>query len=225
MTTNDADKPFADAIAWAQRTGRARDLRDVLERLHRDLADDPVALAQIRTLLDRIQASSAVEAPSAWVQTATTRIVELEAAARAATGPGFIDRARSILREVARVVEAQLVGDTFAGQALQGIRGSTALQPRQLHFVSELGDVHIQVDRTDRGHSVMGQFVPSQEDLLDIAMEARATTSDGSTTVDLDPGAQFSFTNVQDGEIRIELSLGKESLNLAPFWIRSRQKE
>ena len=224
MTTDDADKFFEDALAWASQAGRARDFRDVLERLHQELSSDPAALAQMRTLLDRIQASASTQAPPAWVMAATAHIAQLEAKAKAA-GPGFIARTTKRLQAAARVIEAQLVGDTLAGQALQGIRGSTALQPRQLHFVSELGEVHLQIDQTDRGHSIMGQFVPARSELLDVAIRAEATAAGNSKSVDLDPGAQFCFTDLQEGEIRIELSIGKESLRLAPFLIRSRQEE
>ncbi|MEZ4647195.1 MAG: hypothetical protein R3E97_00170 [Candidatus Eisenbacteria bacterium] len=222
MTTNDADKLFAAALARAAQSGSEKDLREVLASLREELADDPIALSQIRVLLARIQDVAEVEAPRPWIDAAVARIVELERSL--APTPGLLERAKDALRDAVRIIEAQLVGDTFAGAALQGIRGSAALQPRQLHFSSELGDVHLQIDRGERGHSVMGQFVPLRADLLDAEIEARATTDGGTTSTSLDPGAQFHFTDVEDGEIRIELDMGKDSLRLVPFRIPSREE-
>ncbi|MCB9466019.1 MAG: hypothetical protein H6682_20165 [Candidatus Eisenbacteria bacterium] len=222
MTTNDADKIFAAALARAARTGSEQDLRDVLNSLREELADDPVALNQVRSLLAQIQDVAEVATPRPWIDAAVARIMELERGL--APAPSLLERAKDALRDAVRIIEAQLVGDTFAGAAMQGIRGSAAFQPRQLHFSSELGDVHLQIDRSERGHSVMGQFVPLHLDLLDAEIEARATTERGTTSTHLDPGAQFHFTDVEDGEIRIELDMGKDSLRLVPFRIPSHEE-
>lgn len=223
MTTDDLRRSYPEILAWADRTGREEEIRDLIERLQGELSADPTALTQLRSLLQRLETVATIQVPSAWVATANARLAELEAAAQAR--PGVLDRARGLLAEAVRIVEATLVGDTLSGQALQGIRGAAIHRPRHLHFVSELGDVHLQVNTAPKNSAVMGQFVPARPDLVGASIQARAIVSDDVQVVDLDPGAQFHFTDVHDGEVRIELSMGTESLQLAPFWIRPRHEE
>lgn len=223
MTTDDLRRAFPEILAWAAQTGREVEVRDVIGRLQREYAAHPEALGQLRTLLRDLESATTVQVPSAWVVAANARIAELELGAR--SRPGVLDQARAALAEAVRFFEATLVGDTFAGQALQGIRGTAIHRPRHLHFVSEVGDVHLQIDRGARSSTLIGQFVPARADLMETSIRAQASVSDDVQVVELDPGAQFNFTDVHDGEVRIELRMGTDSLRLAPFWIRPRHEE
>lgn len=179
-------------------------------------ADCPVCRRrreELRSLAEALRAPALALAPETWVRAAREWIQEQEATARKMARPGLaasvrrgLQTARGQADRIVHEVQAILALDSFAGTALQGIRGSATLQPRQLLYESSLGNLHLQIDSEGtRTFSLLGQLIPS--DGVVHPSEARVVLEQNQeeTTRRMQASGEFRFRGIGPGRFRLRL--------------------
>ncbi|MDM7915537.1 MAG: hypothetical protein QUU85_09785 [Candidatus Eisenbacteria bacterium] len=109
--------------------------------------------------------------------------------------------------------------DSRLAAALPGIRGTTALQPRQLLFESEAGNLHLRIEpEASKKLQIFGQFLPANVTPAEPISGTVTLESDGrETTRKLTPHGEFQFRAVKPSEVRIKIGWNDLVLSLGPL--------
>ena len=189
------------------------------------LAECTACEDRVRSLRALFRASrewTLVDTPEQWIEVAVARVRELLADAPDAPrsdslGERIREAARSFASDVQTVV-AHLVLDSAQGAHLQGIRGGTALVPRQLMYESSLGTIHLQIEpKKPRQLEILGQFLPTAGTLG--SDPDRVVLDDGTHRVSrkLPASGEFHFRSVRPGPVRLRFEMGNQVVELEPI--------
>ncbi len=175
-----------------------------------------------REVLASFETPALALAPEPWVEAAVTRINELEAGpirSSRSTAREMISTSVQKIRDAFEEIQMGLVLDSLLGAApLPGIRGTTALEPRQLLYECPQGSLHMQIGADSEGRNeIQGQFLPAEGSLEGGESRAVLECAGRETVRSLSPLGEFEFKSVSPAPIQISLEVNGRRFVIAPL--------
>lgn len=171
-------------------------------------------IASIRQILEALRVPPLAVAPEALVRTALDRIAELQGRTEKR---GILGVAKDTARRVLEEIRLGLVLDSSVGAAMQGIRGATTGDLRQLLFESPHGNLHLQIESGSGAHAVMGQLIPAEGDQSLTGGVVLIEREAGSLSGRLSKAGEFRIDRVPAGTVRIRIEWGGRALVTDPI--------
>lgn len=172
-----------------------------------------------RTVLRALRAPRIVDPPQEWVDQGLDRLSSEGSSPDSATS-SLARRARRIgsaAGDALRRIHGKLVLDTFAGAALQGVRGA-ATGGRQMLILYPKAKLYLRITQAPNGLAMItGQYVTA--DRLPPRGSVTLQTADGVRDGDLESTGEFRFERVPRGEVSVTLRDGSDVLVSDPIRI------